>query len=86
LTGTDKLKRNLTLEKDINDTEISSNVGGFTNAQDLTTIRTSGSLVNSLAILPNEAYNPMAKANPLNTPIWKREKHTKNSENVHPYA
>lgn len=66
--------------------ETNSNVVRFTNAHDLTTIRTSGSLVNSLAMLPNEAYKPTAKANPLIIPTCKREKYTRNGKNMHPYA
>jgi hypothetical protein len=37
-------------------------------------------------MLPNEAYKPTAKANPLIIPTCKREKYTRNGKNMHPYA
>lgn len=74
LTSADKLEYQLTSENcSRHDYKKNAKVERYTNAQDLTTNRTSGSLVNNLAILSYDPYKPTAKTNPLITPIWNRE-------------
>lgn len=75
LTGTNKLQkrkeRNLSqASSNWNEEKWTKSVQAFTRTPDFAICRTWASLVNNLAILPNDAPKNMAKAIPTKNPVW----------------